>query len=293
MRGALRFRDVLLPALVGTPILFLTIEAALRLAGVDPQPRVRIDPKTCYLELEPGTHVRNTLNGLVHDLWIDSRGFRVSEAVARGEQTVPPSACRVLALGDSFTEGFFVTPEEAWPGQVERLLRERGLDVRVDNGGFRSRSIVDERFAALTRWAPLRHDLVVLEYTTNDIEDLVYAERDGCVAAAPHAAAELAYSTARRGGRARLPFGRAARGSEPPTKAECRADGARVPRPVDRNGPSGARRRAPLSCSSEIERFGCAGFGALDEAQYRSVWDGFAAELRRAARGCRRAISST
>jgi lysophospholipase L1-like esterase len=218
------------------------------------------------------------LNGLVHDLWLDSRGFRVSEAVATGEQVMPPAACRVLALGDSFTEGFFVTPEEAWPGQVERILRERGFDVRVDNGGFRSRSIVDERFAALTRWAPLRHDLVVLEHTANDVEDLVYAQRDGCVAPRFTLLQDWRINRLAEEAAARLPFGRAVSRADAPTEAECKAMSREYRKQlVETAGAVIADGRHFLF--AEIERFGCSGFGNLDEAQHGLVWGDYMRDL--------------
>jgi acyl-CoA thioesterase-1 len=43
---------------------------------------------------------------------------------------------RILALGDSLTEGYGVEPEEAYPYLLEQLLKEEGLEVRVINGGF-------------------------------------------------------------------------------------------------------------------------------------------------------------
>lgn len=36
---------------------------------------------------------------------------------------------RFLALGDSYTIGESVSPEERWPGQLAAMLRERGIDV--------------------------------------------------------------------------------------------------------------------------------------------------------------------
>ena len=39
---------------------------------------------------------------------------------------------RILALGDSLTEGYGVEPEEAYPYLLEQLLKEEGLEVRVD-----------------------------------------------------------------------------------------------------------------------------------------------------------------
>ncbi len=175
-----RWKQAVAAALIGTPLLLAAIEIGLRLLGVADTPEVRVDAYSCFMEFEPGTHMRHDRAGLVHDLWLDSNGFRVPEAVARGQGAVPAAACRVLALGDSFTEGFYVKPEQTWPSQVEARLRDLGYDVRIDNGGFRTRSIQDARHAALTRWAGLGHDLVVVEHTSNDLQDLVDAAVAGC-----------------------------------------------------------------------------------------------------------------
>lgn len=43
---------------------------------------------------------------------------------------------RILALGDSLTEGYGVEPEEAYPHLLEQGLQQSGLDVSVINGGF-------------------------------------------------------------------------------------------------------------------------------------------------------------
>jgi acyl-CoA thioesterase-1 len=43
---------------------------------------------------------------------------------------------RILALGDSLTEGFGVAEEEAFPYIVEQQLRTEGFDVKMINGGF-------------------------------------------------------------------------------------------------------------------------------------------------------------
>ncbi len=175
-----RLKEAILAALIGTPLLIVAIEGSLRLTGFTPRPRVRVDTTTCYTEFEPGAHYYDRNGGLEHDLWLDSNGFRVPGAVARGEEAVPNARCRILALGDSFTEGLYVDARETWPNQLGRILSKR-YDVRVDNGGFRAHSIVAQRFAALSRWPELRHDLVVLEHTANDIEELFQNRRDGCV----------------------------------------------------------------------------------------------------------------
>jgi hypothetical protein len=57
-------------------------------------------------------------------------GFRDREIDLRHK-----AGLRILALGDSFTYGWGVDDAEAWPGVLERRLREQGRDVEVINLG--------------------------------------------------------------------------------------------------------------------------------------------------------------
>lgn len=43
---------------------------------------------------------------------------------------------RIVALGDSNTAGLHVSPQEAFPAQLEAMLRTRGYDVQVLNAGI-------------------------------------------------------------------------------------------------------------------------------------------------------------
>jgi acyl-CoA thioesterase-1 len=42
---------------------------------------------------------------------------------------------RIVALGDSLSAGYELPPEEAFPAQLERALKAKGLDVVVENAG--------------------------------------------------------------------------------------------------------------------------------------------------------------
>jgi hypothetical protein len=46
------------------------------------------------------------------------------------------AACRVLAIGDSFTFGWGVSLEESWPEVLEAALKQSGVSVEVANLGF-------------------------------------------------------------------------------------------------------------------------------------------------------------
>ena len=78
---------------------------------------------------------------------------------------------RVLVLGDSYTFGYAVAEEEAYPQVAERLLKERGHpDVEVINAGIPDYNSRQERLL-LERLMPVYEpDAVVLSYVMNDAE---------------------------------------------------------------------------------------------------------------------------
>ena len=58
----------------------------------------------------------------------------LSSALSAGHAIAQPS--RIVALGDSNTAGFGVARQEAFPAQLEAMLRGRGVDVQVSNAGI-------------------------------------------------------------------------------------------------------------------------------------------------------------
>jgi lysophospholipase L1-like esterase len=80
-------------------------------------------------------------------------------------------AHRVLVIGDSYTWGYAVAEDEAFPQTAERLLRERGYpDIEVINGGVPDYNSRQER-QLLERLIPnYRPDAVFVAYVVNDAE---------------------------------------------------------------------------------------------------------------------------
>ena len=78
---------------------------------------------------------------------------------------------RVLVLGDSYTWGYAVTEDEAFPQTAERILKERGGSaVEVINGGIPDYNTRQAR-ALLERLMPAYSpDTVFLAYVVNDAE---------------------------------------------------------------------------------------------------------------------------
>ena len=91
-----------------------------------------------------------------------------------------PGSTRILVLGDSITFGHGVLEEEAWPAILESRLR-RASDASTDviNTAVPGNSAMQE-FYDLERALVLDPDLVVLQFTLNDIvEPFVFLRRFG------------------------------------------------------------------------------------------------------------------
>ena len=82
-----------------------------------------------------------------------------------------PGTKRVLVIGDSYTWGYAIAEEEAYPQVAERLLAERGRpDIEVINGGIPDYNSRQER-QLLEQLMPIyQPDAVFLAYVVNDAE---------------------------------------------------------------------------------------------------------------------------
>ena len=88
-------------------------------------------------------------------------GLAVPSMAAQGKQV------RVVVLGDSLVAGYDLPQEDAFPSQLERVLRGRGYDVQVINAGVSG----DTSTGGLSRlkWAVADGtDLVIVELGAND-----------------------------------------------------------------------------------------------------------------------------
>lgn len=82
----------------------------------------------------------------------------------------------IVAFGDRATEGWLVPREEAYPAQLQALLRKKGYDVSVTNEGISG----DTTAGALKRFdaaiAP-GTDIVLVEFGVNDLRQHVSPQR--------------------------------------------------------------------------------------------------------------------
>jgi acyl-CoA thioesterase I len=86
------------------------------------------------------------------------------------------SSLRIVAFGDSATFGWLVPRKDAYPAQLQTLLRKKGYDVTVENVGVPG----DTTAGALRRFdaaiAP-GTDIAIVEFGTNDLRMRVPAKR--------------------------------------------------------------------------------------------------------------------
>jgi len=97
---------------------------------------------------------------------INSHGLRDREY----DHGKPPGTFRILALGDSYTEGFQVHLEKTWPKLLERRLNEQHgrLKYEVINAGRSSMGTGTEYLYYLKRGQSYHPDLVLLLFNSND-----------------------------------------------------------------------------------------------------------------------------
>ncbi len=77
------------------------------------------------------------------------------------------ASVKVLALGDSLTEGYGVEKEEAWPFLLEQALLEQGYDVEIVNAGI-SGSTSASALGRLRWYARAQADVLILALGAND-----------------------------------------------------------------------------------------------------------------------------
>ena len=86
------------------------------------------------------------------------------------------TAVTIVALGASNTDGWGVDRSEAYPAQLQALLRARGIDATVRNAGIPG-DTTDGMLARLGSWLAEGVRLVVLQPGTNDERMGLGAER--------------------------------------------------------------------------------------------------------------------
>lgn len=105
--------------------------------------------------------------GRPYRLQTNSAGLRNTDEI-----NPDPNVFRILAIGDSFTYGYYVHNPEAWPSRLEETLNQR-LETRfqVLNAGVPGYTLEDQLGYLNDKGLALEPDLIVLGVYTNDIFD--------------------------------------------------------------------------------------------------------------------------
>jgi lysophospholipase L1-like esterase len=102
------------------------------------------------------------------DVWLNALGFRER----RLPSPKPPGVLRVVALGDSFTQGYGVEEHDAWPRRLEAVLdaRDGGRHEVVNLGvpGANPRDYVSHLQDPGLAYEP---DTVIVTVMANDVQD--------------------------------------------------------------------------------------------------------------------------
>jgi lysophospholipase L1-like esterase len=104
---------------------------------------------------------------LPHRVTTNALGYR-GEGVPLAK---PGGQLRVLYVGDSFTFGSYVDDDESMPARLQHHLASVCGDVAVINAGLGGSTITEHR-PMIERGLQTRPDLVVLQFSENDVTDL-------------------------------------------------------------------------------------------------------------------------
>lgn len=140
--------------------------------GISYYPETAAYLDTLILEEPLGYKNRPNLKGRFfgHEVHINSLGMRDREIDPR-----TTAETRIMVLGDSIPFGIGVDYEHAFPFQLEVILRETlRRDFRVLNMGVPSYNTEQEYLQLKTIGLSLHPDLVLLLFTSNDLESRMW-----------------------------------------------------------------------------------------------------------------------
>ena len=89
-------------------------------------------------------------------------------AFGAGNEVASARALRVVVVGDNNIKGKGVAPSQAYPAQLERALRARGIDANVVNAGRNGDTAVGV-LARLNTLVPTGTDVTVVSIGVNDV----------------------------------------------------------------------------------------------------------------------------
>ena len=124
----------------------------------------RLRPNSQFWHTDPDGHWKFITN---------SQGYRSNQDF---KMEKPPGVFRVIALGNSTTEGFEVRQNYTYPAVLERYLRKNGVNAEVFNTGVSGFGTAEELIYLENEGIKYRPDAVVLGFFGNDYDDNVRSD---------------------------------------------------------------------------------------------------------------------
>ena len=158
-------------SLLPTIILFVLIELGLRIASVAPTGFFSF-----LLPAQKGlypinTSIQNDWGPISYQVNTNSLGLRITHLHQENHQS--QSKTKIVTIGDSTTEGLFVPDSLSYPYQLQKMLESEFPDqYNVYNLGKRGISLDAELSIFRSLALPLKPDIAILMFTSNDIAEL-------------------------------------------------------------------------------------------------------------------------
>mgnify|MGYP002641082080 FL=1 len=156
-----------------TALILLLLEGGLRLMGY---PKGLFDyrandGKTLF---RPGISMQLVWDLIPYTITTNALGFRGPEITLEK----PAATTRIIALGDSITQGFYVDNPHTYPASLQVQLQEQGHPVEVINAAIGDISI-DRQIDLYKRFcAKLKPHIVLLTFVLNDIDAIRDKQRE-------------------------------------------------------------------------------------------------------------------
>ena len=168
--------------LVGTTFLMLfAAEAALRYSTTrwatyterngDVYVRQFKGERSWFRAYMPGSAYKSVKTEYTHNREINSLGLTDVDFI----REKPPGEYRILAMGDSFTEGLGTSAGTTWVKVAEARLRERypGRRITSFNAGMSGNDVYTEHMMLKEKLLPFRPDLIILALNTSDMNEII------------------------------------------------------------------------------------------------------------------------
>ena len=119
-------------------------------------------------KLRPNARFQHTSVDGSWEFATNSQGFRSKKDFSYPKKA---NSIRVLALGDSFTQGFEVRQEYTYSAILEKYLKSKGLEAEVINTGVSGFSTAEELIFMENEGFKYNPDYVLVGFYANDYDD--------------------------------------------------------------------------------------------------------------------------